>query len=569
MPRYTVSDPDSGKSIVIEGDSPPTEKELIEIFGASKTAAAPAPAPAAAEEAPVKPMDAAMMAAAARAGGGGMVGGYPINLQQAQNAAGFLAEAGLPAAGQAIGASFGPPGMAAGGFLGGAAGKLAGGIIRGEAPTMGEMAGAGVANVVPGKSLRDMNKARLALEAAKQVGAQVGAGATEAAIEGRSMTPQEMAARAGGAVLGTIAGKTFDFGSIADAETAKQIQNSIRDDVIKKAQATGAKLLPSDVNISKVNRLIEALGGKKQLVGDIKELNEEWATNMAAKATGLPAKPAVLTQEVLENARNESGKVYDTIERLRDKAQSDLEILQKPLLRIGDRHEMEVALADKDVMEKTAKLTVDAAAKVNEFRRAQFEARSFYKMWQREGDPKLLDKAKEAEESAMVLANKIKTGLESMGKPELWKEFEAARKRIAMIHQVEDALNIETGSVSGKALSQALNRGAPLTDELRTVAAFAGQPKSSKYFAAGEAGNLESKGVTSELIDAAIRKPVRNVVMSPAYQRFMAQPSYGQATPDFLARMARSGTSAAAPGSLLQFYSELYPRKQEQAQLKP
>lgn len=567
MPRYTVSDPESGKSIVIEGDSPPTEQELVEIFGATKQAPAATPEPAPAQT--VARIDPAMLAAAARAGGGQFVGSYPISLEAAKNAASFLAEAGLPAAGQAVGTSFGPPGAAVGGFLGGAAGKLAGGIIRGEAPSMGQMMGAGVANAMPGKPLRDLNAARLALEAGKQAALQVGAGATEAAIEGRAPTAEEMIARGAGGVFGTIAGKAFDLGSIADAETAKQIANGVRDDVIRKAQASGAKLLPSDVNTSKVNRLIEALGGKKQLVGDIKELNEEWATNMAAKATGLPAKPAVVTQKVLEDAREQSGKVYGVIEGLRDKAQSDLEAIQKPILRIGDRHEMEVALADKGTVEKTAKLAIDAAADVNKFRRAQFESRSFYKMWQRDGNPEFLDKAKEAEDAAALLSTRIKKGLESMGKPELWKEFEASRKRIAMIHQVEDALNIETGTVSGKALAQAANRGAPLTDELKTVASFAGQPKSAKYFAAGEAGNIESKGPVSEMIDAAVRQPVRSMVMSPVYQQFMARPSYNQAMPDFLARMARSGTQAAVPGTLMQFYAELYPRKPEQQPAKP
>lgn len=49
MPRYKVQDPTTGKSITLEGDSPPTEQELTDIFGqmggAEKPAAAPAPEP--------------------------------------------------------------------------------------------------------------------------------------------------------------------------------------------------------------------------------------------------------------------------------------------------------------------------------------------------------------------------------------------------------------------------------------------------------------------------------------------------------------------------------------------
>ncbi len=51
MPRYRVTDPQSGKSLTLTGDSPPTEAELEEIFaqvgGAAKAAASDAPAPAA------------------------------------------------------------------------------------------------------------------------------------------------------------------------------------------------------------------------------------------------------------------------------------------------------------------------------------------------------------------------------------------------------------------------------------------------------------------------------------------------------------------------------------------
>lgn len=537
------------------------KSELEQPLQPAPAAAQSAPAPT---SAPVAAMDPALMRAAAMAGGGGMVGGYPINAQQARSAAAFLAEGGLPAAGQAVGTPFGPLGTAAGGFLGGMAGQVVSGAIRGEMPGMGQIVGGGISSAVPGKPLRDIGRAGLALEAGKQAAAQMAAGATEAAIEGRSMTGPEAAARATGAILGTIGGKAFDMGAIADAETRKRLGKAVEDEVIAKAAASGAKLLPSDVNTSKLNRLIEALAGRQQLVGEIKELNEEWATNMASKAVGLPARTPVLTTKILEDARAEAGKVYETIDGLRQIAQRNLDAVKKPLLTIGDKHEMEVALGNKDTVEKMSKLALQASADVNEFRREQFKARSYYKMNDRTGDPDALDKARAAEEAALVLANKIKRGLESMDRGDLWKQFEASRKRIAMIHQVEDALNLETGTVSGKAMSQALNRGAPLTDQLETVGKFAGLPKSSKYFSAGDTGNIEAKGVVAELADAALRSPARQFILSPAYQQFMAKRPVNQAIPDFLARTVRSGTQSAVPGTLLQFYSEIYPRNPNQ-----
>lgn len=46
MPKYRVSDPNTGVTLQLEGDSPPTEAELVEIFSKYQKPAAPAPAPA-------------------------------------------------------------------------------------------------------------------------------------------------------------------------------------------------------------------------------------------------------------------------------------------------------------------------------------------------------------------------------------------------------------------------------------------------------------------------------------------------------------------------------------------
>ena len=54
MPAYTIKDPQTGRTLKVRGDSPPTEKELDDIFAAEAPAdttdpyqqAASAPAPA-------------------------------------------------------------------------------------------------------------------------------------------------------------------------------------------------------------------------------------------------------------------------------------------------------------------------------------------------------------------------------------------------------------------------------------------------------------------------------------------------------------------------------------------
>ena len=92
MPRYTVQDPETGKSIVLEGDSPPSEQELVQIFGATRQSqpsvqvAAPAQAGPTAEQ---LMRDPAMQAAMARAGGGTAVPGPGISADSARAIAGM------------------------------------------------------------------------------------------------------------------------------------------------------------------------------------------------------------------------------------------------------------------------------------------------------------------------------------------------------------------------------------------------------------------------------------------------------------------------------------------------
>lgn len=107
MPQYTIQDPKSGMTVTLEGDTPPSEQDIDQVFSSlSQQQAAP--------EAPVRPMDAAYMRAAAMAGGGGMVGGYPISGEQALRGAvtgGRLAmEGGGTAVAQGLGLAGGPAG---------------------------------------------------------------------------------------------------------------------------------------------------------------------------------------------------------------------------------------------------------------------------------------------------------------------------------------------------------------------------------------------------------------------------------------------------------------------------
>ena len=76
---------------------------------------------------------------------------------------------------------------------------------------------------------------------------------------------------------------------------------------------------------------------------------------------------------------------------------------------------------------------------------------------------------------ARALEDQIERNLTNMGQPgaQMLTDFREARRRMAISHTLEEAMREGTGSVDARKLAAALNRGAPLTGDLRTAANFA------------------------------------------------------------------------------------------------
>jgi hypothetical protein len=162
-----------------------------------------------------------------------------------------------------------------------------------------------------------------------------------------------------------------------------------------------------------------------------------------------------------------------------------------------------------------------------------------------------------------------------MGKKDLYDAFEAARKKIAMIKTIENALTPQE-KVSQEALARAIKRGEPLTDKLKTLAMFSSDPRLKSVATSEVTAMPESQGLLQE-VGNVVREPFRRIVTSDIYQQTMARPMYSD-MPDFLARFVRTSTQAdleerqSQPNSLLQFYAQVYPRNvppEQQQQQRP
>lgn len=511
--------------------------------------------------------DPAMQAAMARAGGGGFVPGPGVSPEVAKTIAGMGVEGGVTAAGQAAGMGFaGPVGASVGGAVAAPVGYFLNKLIRGETPSMGGAVGSAIMGAVPGSPLAGTGVKGFAKEAAKQAGTAVAAETGEAIAEKRAPTAEGIGARVGGAVIGTIGGKAFDFGQIADRKMAQEVNKQFWDDALVKAQEMGMKNLPSAANGIKLNKILESIAGRTRTISEINDLNNELWTTLSLKAMGLEPQLGVQTKQILGKAIDEAAQPYAEIRALAKKAEVDLNALKKTKLTAANEHELNIQMSDPAFVQESSSLAKQAAADVDAFRLKQEKANN-YKNSQSASEKELGKKYQE--EADQHLAN-LEDGLKEMGREDLWQKFSKARVRLAQLGEIEQAL-LPGGTVDPGVYSRSIESGTPFTGDLKTLAMFASDPRFKLTTQVEPRLPPQAQGLMQEFAQEAVRAPVGALLQSQFYQRAMARPSY-TALPDYVSRFMKTATQSELdqrlnqPNSLLKFYAELYPRKPEQAQ---
>lgn len=513
-------------------------------------------------------------------------GGAVSALGQAAVDAGL--EGGGAALGQTIGAFGGPLDpvtIPLGGAIGGMAGNYIGQQRRmamGQQPQgfrLGQFLGAGVTGGIPGGPLFGAARPTLAREAAKYAIGGLTAKAVETTVDDkRIMTPAEAMQAAALGAAAPIVGSAFDKGVDAARIVTKQIQNSVRDATLAAARQAGYVIPASRVNPGPINNLLESFAGKAATLQEAAVRNQEITNALARKAVGLPVS-APITESALAQVRQQAAAPYREIESLARQAESDLDALKKSRFTAADPHELAVQMADPATVKEASSLAIKAGADVNALKKARFDATSNYQFYSRSGDPKALDTARKAESLANDLEDKIESSARELGKPELADELKAARVKIAKAYEVEKALNLGDANVSAPILGRSIDKGTPLTGELKTIAKFqqaapsvmregasvpaSGVSKMRMFSAMGLGGAgygmLGPKGMMAAAIPL-MEGPVRSGILSRAGQAVLAKPAYGVPQADFLARWGRNSTAAAGQTNpFLQFLSEAYP----------
>jgi hypothetical protein len=304
---------------------------------------------------------------------------------------------------------------------------------------------------------------------------------------------------------------------------------------VERAREAGYVIPPSQAKADLTNRLMEGIAGKATTAQNASAKNQEVTHKLVAKSLGLPEDEVILP-EVLKDIRKTAGEAYAKLENIGTitPGKEYLESLNKIAGKAMKAQEGFPNAPESPIIGlvdslKSKSFDASAAiAKIEDLRNTADKAFA-------SGDKTLGRAAKDA---SNLLENTIEKHLETSKATDLLKDFRDARQLIAKSYSVEKALNPASGTVDARQLAAQLKRGKPLSDELKTVALFAGQfPKAAQVtekmgslpqispvdmFAGGLASLLTSPaamaGVAARpaLRAAALSEPIQNRLVQGA-----------------------------------------------------
>jgi hypothetical protein len=247
---------------------------------------------------------------------------------------------------------------------------------------------------------------------------------------------------------------------------------------INAARREGLVIPPSQANPNLKNRLLEGISGKLTTAQNASAKNKDQFERMAAAGLGLPASTKV-TPEILSDIRKTAGADYEAVASTgivtpTQKYADALDSIAKPFKTAQQGFPNAKPSPVIDLVESLRSPQFDASsavAKISELRSMADDAfRSGSK-----------DVGRASKKAADALEDVLDSHLVATGQIDLLPAFREARKLIAKTYSVENALNKVTGSIDPMKLASQLQRGKPLTGELKDIAEFAARfPKASQ-----------------------------------------------------------------------------------------
>ena len=298
-------------------------------------------------------------------------------------------------------------------------------------------------------------------------------GATAGLLQPSTSTKETItnmvAGGAGGAAGQAIANKVPNMlrNRVANAQ-GSQAANAQKFGAAQAAAKEGYVIPPADLEPGALSEAVSAFSGKIKTAQVASQRNQQVTDRLAREAIGLKAGDA-LDDNVLQTIRTQAAQQGYAPIRQAGTVQADQTFI-KALDNIAATQQGAAksfpGLADNGVVDLIAKLkqpAFDAGDAIDATRVLRDAADKAY----RQGD-KTLGKA--SKQAADALEDMLERHLTAAGNPDALKAFREARTLIAKTYSVQGGLNSQTGNVSARALAKQLEKGKPLTNELRTIA---------------------------------------------------------------------------------------------------
>jgi len=298
---------------------------------------------------------------------------------------------------------------------------------------------------------------------------------------------------------------------------------------ITKARDLGYVIPPTQANPSVLNRLMEGVAGKISTAQNASARNQEITNKLAAKSLGL-AEDTVITPQVLADLRTTAGDAYKNLgfagQIITDKSYAQaLDDIAKPFVVAAKGFPDAPPSPVLNLVQSLKSPSFDATAGIEKVKQLRTAADDAF----RSGNT---DIGRASKKAAEAIENALENHLSKTGQGDLLDKFKEARQLIAKTYTIEKAANTTTGTIDAKKLAAQLQRGKPLSGELKDIAQFSQAfPKASQAteamgslpqlspldYLAGVVGGVSTGGAGAGAIlarpalrAAALSSPVQN-----------------------------------------------------------
>lgn len=401
------------------------------------------------------------------------------------------------------------------------------------------------------------------------------------AIRSGGMTGGNLATRAaGGAVTGAgtsaltspdnmVAGGVMGA-ALPGVLGAGQRVGQVALDTAKNGIAAGLRVPPSSVAPTGLNRFLESVAGKQNVEQSMSFANQDKVNAIAREALGLAPDTPLTASTLKSYASTQYKQGYEPIK-------------QVGMMQAGKDFNEALNAA---VQQYTGKGTIPATEKQEIIKLVDSHRTNGFDSGDAINAIKTLredaDKAFRTGDSALGKANRaiadayeneIGRNLATTGQNDLLGAYQAARQNLAKSFTIGKAIKEGTGDVAAQKIGSELNKGKPLTGDLRAAAEFANEyPRAMRTIAqtgspgvhnlvpmlgagvGGVGGYMATQDPTSSAGAATmgaalpflLRSGANKALMSDTMQKMAVNPAYGEQ----LARILRQGgTGVVAPSA--------------------